>query len=109
MPGPPDTPFISNISVAGKRCSLHWRTPYNGESPIKIYIVHLWVIITAANGSSHKEHLSSLNTTEMSYALDLDWDRNYSAAISAWNKYGESLGLSLMERQFSTTKEPEGN
>ena len=45
----------------------------------------------------------------MSYALDLDWDRNYSAAISAWNKYGESLGLSLMERQFSTAKEPEGN
>nr|XP_058971305.1 neural cell adhesion molecule 1-B-like isoform X2 [Pocillopora verrucosa] len=107
LPGPPDTPFISNISVVGKRCSLHWRTPYNGESPIKIYIVHLWVLITAANGSSHKEHLSSWNTTEMSYALDLDWDRNYSAAISAWNKYGESLGLSLMERQFSTAKEPE--
>ncbi|XP_022796343.1 protein sidekick-1-like isoform X3 [Stylophora pistillata] len=107
LPGPPDAPSISNISVAGKHCSLPWRTPYDGESPIKIYTVYLWVLTAAADGSLYKEYFNSWNTTEISYALDLHWDRKYSVVISAWNKYGESLGLSLVERQFSIGKEPQ--
>ncbi|XP_022796342.1 neural cell adhesion molecule 1-like isoform X2 [Stylophora pistillata] len=108
LPGPPDGPSISNISVAGKHCSLHWRTPYDGESPIKIYTVYLWVLTAAADGSPYKEYFSSWNTTEISSTLDLHWDRNYSVVISAWNKYGESLGLSVVERQFRIGKEPQG-
>ncbi|XP_022796344.1 neural cell adhesion molecule 1-B-like isoform X4 [Stylophora pistillata] len=107
LPGPPDGPSISNISVAGKHCSLHWRTPYDGESPIKIYTVYLWVLTAAADGSPYKEYFSSWNTTEISSTLDLHWDRNYSVVISAWNKYGESLGLSVVERQFRIGKEPQ--
>lgn len=108
MPGPPDTPSISNITVVGKRCSLHWRKPYDGESPIITYTVYVW-IPTTANGSQYKEDLNSWNTTKMSYDLELNWGRNYSAAVSAWNKYGESTSCPMMERQFSTGKVPQGN
>lgn len=103
--GPPDAPFVTNIAVDGKQCSLQWTKPYNGESPIVKYTVYIWVS-TAMQGSRNKELANSWHTTNSSYTLDLEWAQNYTASVTAWNRYGESsLGL---KRQFTTEKAPQG-
>lgn len=101
--GPPDAPSITNITVDGKHCSLQWTMPYNGESPIEIYTLYIWVLM-GTNGSHYKERL---NTTATNYTLELDWAQNYTAAVSAWNKYGESSPA--VEKHFRTGRVPQGN
>lgn len=104
--GPPDVPFVTNITVDGKQCSLQWTKPYNGESPIAKYTVYIWVSTAAIQGSRSKEKANSWHTTKSSYTLDLEWAQNYTASVTAWNRYGESsLGL---KRQFTTEKAPQG-
>ena len=89
--GPPDAPLITNITVDGKRCSLQWARPYNGESPIEIYTVTVW-LYRASNGSDFKETPNSWNTTQTYSLVDLpQWNQNYTTAVSAWNKYGQSF------------------
>ena len=103
--GPPDAPSVTNITVDGKQCSLQWTKPYNGESPIVKYTVYIWVSSTM-QGSRNKERANSWNTPNSSYTLDLEWAQNYTASVTAWNRYGESsLGL---ERQFRTGQVPQG-
>ncbi|KAL9965834.1 hypothetical protein ACROYT_G029686 [Oculina patagonica] len=107
LAGPPDAPSITNIAVDGKQCSLQWTIPYDGESPIRIYTLYIWVFTATVNSSHHKGRLDSWNTTEANYTLELDWDQNYTAAVSAWNKYGKSSPV--LERQFRTGQVPQGN
>ena len=100
--GPPDAPLITNITVDGKRCLLQWTIPYNGESPIEIYTVTVW-LYRASNGSDFKETPNSWNTTNTMYSLmDLQWNQNYTTAVSAWNKHGKSFYG--RERRFTTGK-----
>jgi len=103
--GPPDAPSITNITINGKRCSLEWTKPYNGESTIEVYTVLVWVLL-ATNGSIYKEKLRTWNTTDTKYTLDLEWNHNYTTAVSAWNKYGQSFYG--WERNFSIGRPPEG-
>ncbi|XP_068685321.1 uncharacterized protein [Montipora foliosa] len=88
LTGPPDAPSITNTTVSGKLCLLHWEIPYNGESSIEVYTVSVWTIV-ASNGQRSKQWLNSLNTTQTKYQLNLNWDNNYTIAVSAWNKYGQ--------------------
>ena len=105
-PGPPDAPSVTNITVNGKQCSLQWSKPYNGESPIVMYTVYIWVF-TTTQGLPNKERVNSWNTTESHYTKDLEWAQNYTVSVSAWNRYGESSpGL---ERNFTTGQVPQGN
>lgn len=97
--GPPDAPCVTNITVDGRKCSLQWTKPYNGESPIVKYTVYIWV-------QGKKEWVKSWNTTKLNYTLDLEWAQNYTESVTAWNRYGESsLGL---ERNFTTGQVPQG-
>jgi len=105
-PGPPDAPSVTNITVNGKQCSLQWSKPYNGESPIVMYTVYIWVF-TTTQGLPNKERVNSWNTTESHYTKDLEWAQNYTVSVSAWNRYGESSpGL---ERNLTTGQTPQGN
>lgn len=97
--GPPDAPSITNITVDRKQCSLQWTRPYNGESPIGIYTIYIWV--------TNNGNVNSWNTTETNYTLELDWGQNYTVDVSAWNEYGESSSLS--EKHFRTGRVPQGN
>ena len=91
---------MTNITVDGKKCSLQWTKPYNGESPIVKYTVYI------RQSSNKQERGNSWNTTKLSYTLDLEWAQNYTASVTAWNRYGESsLGL---KRQFTTGQVPQG-
>lgn len=102
--GPPDAPRIKNITVDGKRCSLQWAKPYNGGSPVEVYTVSVWKLLT---GNGSKETPKTWNTTETRYTLvDLEWNQNYTTAVSAWNRYGQ--GFYGMERHFRTAKRPGG-
>lgn len=103
--GPPDAPLVTNISVRGKQCSLQWREPYNGQSAILKYTVYVWGFVARLE-SYTKERLGLWNTTNLSYTLELDWDKMYWMAVSAWNKYGESFPL--LRRKFRTEKNPKG-
>ena len=103
--GPPDAPLVTNISVSGKQCSLQWREPYNGQSAILKYTVYVWGFVARLE-SYTKERLGLWNTTNLSYTLELDWDKMYWMAVSAWNKYGESFPL--LRRKFRTEKNPKG-
>ena len=104
--GPPDAPSITDITITGKRCLLQWTKPYNGESAIEVYTVSVWILL-ATNRSVYKERLRSWNTTETKFTLNLGWNRNYTTAVSAWNKYGQSFyGV---ERHFKTGRFPQGN
>ncbi|KAL9965831.1 hypothetical protein ACROYT_G029682 [Oculina patagonica] len=105
LAGPPDAPSITNITVDLKQCSLQWTIPYDGESPIRIYTVYIWRFTATVNGSHHKETLNSWNITETNYTLELDWAQNYTTAVSAWNKYGESSPV--IERHFRTGQVPQ--
>ena len=103
--GPPDAPFVTNIAVDGKKCSLQWTKPYNGESSIVKYTVYVWVF-TTMQGSRNKERANFWNTTKTRYTLDLKWALNYTASVTAWNRYGESsLGLEIL---FTTGQVPQG-
>ena len=104
--GPPDAPLVTNISVSGKQCSLQWREPYNGQSAILKYTVYVWGFVARLE-SYTKERLGLWNTTNLSYTLELDWDKMYWMAVSAWNKYGESFPL--LRRKFRTEKNSKGN
>lgn len=106
LTGPPDAPSVTNITVDGKQCSLQWTKPYNGESHIVMYTLYIWVFI-ATNGSRYKERVNSWNTTKSSYTLELEWAKNYTASVSAWNRYGKSSPGS--ERHFRTGQVPQGN
>lgn len=80
---------------------LQWTKPYNGESPVELYTVSVWLLL-AASGSYKTEKLQTWNTTDTKYSLNLEWDQKYTAAVSAWNRYGQSsYGL---ERQFRTER-----
>lgn len=103
LAGPPDAPLVTNISVSGKQCSLQWREPYNGQSAILKYTVYVWGFVARLE-SYTKERLGLWNTTNLSYTLELDWDKMYWMAVSAWNKYGESFPL--LRRKFRTEKNP---
>ncbi|KAJ7378257.1 hypothetical protein OS493_024207 [Desmophyllum pertusum] len=65
LAGPPDAPSITNTTVDGKQCFLQWTKPYNGESPIGIYTIYIWV--------TNNGNVNSWNTTETNYTLELDW------------------------------------
>jgi len=104
--GPPDAPSVTNITVDGKRCSLQWTKPYNGESPIVMYTVYIWVS-TVTHGSLKKESVNSWNTTKSNTTVELEWAQNYTASVSALNRYGESSpGLEI---DFTTGQVPQGN
>lgn len=88
----------------GKRCSLQWAKPYNGGSPVEVYTVSVWKLLT---GNGSKETPKTWNTTETRYTLvDLEWNQNYTTAVSAWNRYGQ--GFYGVERHFRTAKRPGG-
>lgn len=98
--GPPDAPSIINITVYGKSCFLQWETPYNGESSIQAYTISVWILKGNKNEEKSKKWLRQWNTTKTNYKMDLKWGVNYTVAISAWNKYGQSFyGI---EEHFST-------
>ncbi|CAH3175068.1 unnamed protein product, partial [Porites lobata] len=98
--GPPEAPLITNITVNGIRCILQWKKPYNGESPIQMYSVSVWILLSANNGSNYKNRLGSWNTNGTNFTLDVEWNHNYTTSVSAWNKHGQSV--SSAERQFKT-------
>ena len=98
--GPPEAPLITNITVNAIRCILQWKKPYNGESPIQMYSVSVWKLLSANNGSHYKVRLGSWNTNGTNFTLDVEWNHNYTTSVSAWNKHGQSV--SSAERQFKT-------
>ncbi|KAM7442955.1 hypothetical protein ABFA07_008214 [Porites harrisoni] len=100
LAGPPEAPLITNITVNGIRCILRWKKPYNGESPIQMYSVSVWKLLSANNGSHYKDRLGSWNTNGTNFTLDVEWNHNYTTSVSAWNKHGQSV--SSAERQFKT-------
>lgn len=104
--GPPEAPLITNITVNGNRCILQWKKPYNGESPIQMYSVSLWILVSANSSSNYKERKGSWNTTGTNIILDVEWNHNYTTSVSAWNKHGQSV--SSAERQFKTGRFPQG-
>ena len=104
--GPPEAPLITNITVNGIQCILQWKKPYNGESPIQMYSVSVWILLSANNGSHYKDRLGSWNTNGTNFTLDVEWNHNYTTSVSAWNKHGQSV--SSAERQFKTGKFPQG-
>ena len=104
--GPPEAPLITNITVNGIRCILQWKKPYNGESPIQMYSVSVWKLLSANNGSHYKDRLGSWNTNGTNFTLDVEWNHNYTTSVSAWNKHGQSV--SSAERQFKTGRFPQG-
>ena len=104
--GPPEAPLITNITVNGIRCILQWKKPYNGESPIQMYSVSVWILLSANNGSNYKDRLGSWNTNGTNFTLDVEWNHNYTTSVSAWNKHGQSV--SSAERQFKTGRFPQG-
>lgn len=101
LAGPPDVPLVTNITVSGKQCSLQWMEPFNGQSAILTYTVYVWEFVARLE-SYTREGIGSWNTTNLSYTLELDWDKMYWMAVSAWNKYGESFPL--LRRKFRTDK-----
>ena len=104
--GPPEAPLITNITVNGIRCILQWKKSYNGESPIQMYSVSVWILLSANNGSHYKDRLGSWNTNGTNFTLDVEWNHNYTTSVSAWNKHGQSV--SSAERQFKTGRFPQG-
>lgn len=85
---------------------MQWTKPYNGESPIVMYTVYIWVS-TATQGSLKKESVNSWNTSKSNTTVELEWAQNYTASVSAWNRYGESSpGLEI---DFTTGQVPQGN
>ena len=100
LSGPPDAPSIINITVYGKSCFLQWETPYNGESSIQAYTISVWILKGNKNEEKSKKWQRQWNTTKTNHNIDLKWGVNYTIAVSAWNKYGQSLyGI---EEHFST-------
>ena len=106
--GPPDSPSISNFTVHGNNCSLQWTEPYNGKSPITMYTIHVWKIIVYLNGSLFWEKIKTWNTTKtLSLMLNLEWNQNYTVAVSAWNKYGK--GSSSIKERCEIGRGPQGS
>ncbi|XP_068734303.1 uncharacterized protein [Montipora capricornis] len=101
--GTPDAPSISNLHVEGKKCTLQWTKPCDGESPIEAYTVSVWMTL-AYNGSYRKTRLGSWNTTNTKYDLVLKWNQTYTVAVSAWNRYGRSA--CSLKKQFKTDDIP---
>ena len=106
--GPPDSPSISNLTVHGNNCSLQWTEPYNGKSPITMYTIHVWKIIVYLNGSLFWKKIKTWNTTKtLSLMLNLEWNQNYTVAVSAWNKYG--IGSSSIKERCEIGRGPPGS
>lgn len=101
LAGPPDPPAITNITIQGNQCLVLWAKPYNGERPIEVYTVTVW-IRQASNSSYHMEKLNTWNTTDTEYRLDLRWNLNYKVAVSAWNSFGQSFNGS--PKTFTTKR-----
>ena len=91
-PGPPDAPTITNITIQENYFLIRWTEPYNGESPIKLYTVTVWLISTV-NNSHQTERPISRNTTETKLSLKFKWNKTYQVAVSAWNIHGQSFYL----------------
>ncbi|XP_022790268.1 uncharacterized protein LOC111329763 isoform X1 [Stylophora pistillata] len=93
--GPPDSPSISSPTVNGNNCSLQWLEPYDGKSPITMYTLYVWKINFSSDDSLSLKIFKTFNTTEtFSAKLNLEWNQNYTVAVSAWNKYGEGSSSS---------------
>lgn len=106
--GPPDSPSISNLTVHGNNCSLQWTEPYHGKSPITMYTIHVWKIIVYLNGSLFWKKIKTWNTTKtLSLMLNLEWNHNYTVAVSAWNKYGK--GSSSIKERCEIGRDPQGS
>ncbi|XP_074633212.1 uncharacterized protein LOC141891999 isoform X2 [Acropora palmata] len=90
LEGPPDAPTITNITIQENYFLIRWTEPYNGESPIKLYTVTVW-LISAVNNSHQTERPISRNTTETKLSLKFKWNKTYQVAVSAWNIHGQSF------------------
>ena len=88
--GPPDAPTITNITIQENYFLIRWTEPYNGESPIKLYTVTVW-LISAVNNLQQKERPISRNTTKTKLSLKFKWNNTYKVAVSAWNIHGQSF------------------
>ena len=87
--GPPDAPTITNITIHGNQFLFRWTEPYDGESPIKLYTVTVW--LSAGSNLHQKERPISWNTTETKLSLDFIWNTTYKVVVSAWNSHGQSF------------------
>ena len=88
----PESPTILNTNkkVHSADWTLQWSAVYSEGHLVKLYTVWHRVVHVANNMTLEKAWLQE-NVTGLVYHKELNTDTSYMFAVTAWNRWGESL------------------